>query len=527
MHETNCQCPRCGAPMVKAKAYNGSLSEFWYVCSRAPACNTYFNSFKPMPHQYEVLRDGHKFILNAGGFGSAKTYATRQSIYKQALITSGATILIGANVQSQYEQTIKRELEADIPEAFVRGFNKQKQYMELYNGTRILYRPLDDVGKLRSMNLSAWYIIEGSEVTPDAFTQLKSRLRNMHAAIRDGYIIKDGMKIPRYKHFRGVGMVESNPDSGWIRDEMLFRADAIHYHGTSKKKYDPSGDDPQISVHISSTDCNNYLPVGYIEGLASGKPTWWIERYLYGSFEFANGLCCPKFRDCIVPSFTIPDTWLRLIAYDPGIVDPSAFVCAAIDMQKGIVYVYRDIQKVDYSVKQLATVYWTEVAFDISHGQLYCPPIMDPKMFGRRMITDKNTLDAMWAEYGVYFQPGHVKVIDRIWRLNTYIESGKLKIMDCCTNLIRELGDYKWQKQQLGKTTREAPVDKNNHSIDALQWICMKLPENPGNLLMGAYDGLGNDLAAEAAQSHLPYCPQLSDNTDDKEDTFWEMEVSD
>ena len=78
-----------------------------------------------------------------------------------------------------------------------------------------------------------------------------------------------------------------------------------------------------------------------------------------------------------------------------------------------------------------------------------------------------------------------------------------------------------------GETIKIPTVEQVQESIDALQWICMKLPENPGNLLMGAYDGLGNDLAAEAAQSHLPYCPQLADDTDDKEDTFWEMEVSD
>ena len=521
---TNLKCPRCGCDMHKAIAYSGSLSEFWYVCGRAPACNTYYNSFKPQPHQHSVLMDNHELVGNCGGYGSAKTSATRQSIYKQAFLSPGATILVGANVSSQYEQTIKKELESDIPAAFVRDFNKQKQYMELFNGARILYRPLDDVDKLRSMNLSAWYIIEGSEVDPEAFTQLKTRLRNMAAAVMDGFKEQNGIRVPNYKYFRGIGMVESNPDSGWIRNDMLLQADSIKYHGAALQKYKPGeGADKKISVHISATDCNAYLPDGYIERISANKPAWWVERYVYGSFEFANGLCCPKYKDNIVPSFEIPDHWLRLISYDPGIVDPSAFVNVAIDQEKGIAYAYRDLQFTDLSVEQLAVMYWTRVAYDISHGQLYTPPIMDPKMYGRRMMTDLETLDHMWAQYGVYFQPGHVNVKDRIWRLNTYFEAGRLKIMDNCVNLIREFGDYKFKPQKLNAPVKEEPVDKNNHSIDALQWICMKLPEKPSNLVYGAYNGRGESLDSENKVS-TQYCPQLSD--DDTDDEYsWSMEV--
>lgn len=65
----NLRCPRCGASMQKAIAWNGAESEFWFRCSRAPKCNTFYNSFKPLPHQEAVLNSSAKFILNAGGFG--------------------------------------------------------------------------------------------------------------------------------------------------------------------------------------------------------------------------------------------------------------------------------------------------------------------------------------------------------------------------------------------------------------------------------------------------------------------------
>ena len=70
------------------------------------------------------------------------------------------------------------ELIADIPKAFVKEFSTQKQYMDLVNGCRIMYRPFDDPNKLRSYNLTMFLMVEASEIKPEAFVQLKTRLRH-------------------------------------------------------------------------------------------------------------------------------------------------------------------------------------------------------------------------------------------------------------------------------------------------------------------------------------------------------------
>lgn len=516
------KCPRCGSAMKKAIAFNGGQSEFWYVCNRAPACNTYFNSFRPMPHQYEFLRDGHKFKLNAGGFGSAKTYATRQFIYKQLFMNPHGQVLVGANVSSQYENTIKKELEADIPAAFVKKYSAQKQMMELFNGCRLLYRPFDDEGKIRSLNLSAWVIMEASEVDVEFFTQLKSRLRNMSAAQFKGL---DSKGKPIYEHFRGQGIAESNPEAGWLRDEFLTPADEVHQHGTAIVKYEPNKDkrDKSISVHISSTDSNIYLPDTYIEDLCKNKPQWWIDRYLFGSFEFANGLIVPTYKDLFIPYFEPPKSWVRLISHDPGIVDKAAFVNAAIDDRNGIVYIYRDLQYQDMGVDQLYEKWCKEVTYDMSMTQLYTQPILDPKIYGRRNMTDLQTYDQMWAQHGVFFQPGHISVEDRIFRLTTYVQAGRLKIMDNCFNLKFELSEYKW-KVDKNKNYKEQPVDKNNHSIDALEWILMKLPEDPSKLMLGAYSGF-TDSSERKREDPKNWMFSEEPNYDSDDDGYWALEV--
>ena len=116
---------------------NGGPSEFWKVCSN-PSCNTYLNTYVPQEHQFSFHSDAHTFTGNFGGYGSGKTLTSREEIYKHIFITPHGTTLIGANVGSQYEQTIKREIEGDLPRAFIKRINTQKSYMDLINDHRVM-----------------------------------------------------------------------------------------------------------------------------------------------------------------------------------------------------------------------------------------------------------------------------------------------------------------------------------------------------------------------------------------------------
>lgn len=217
------RCPRCGAQWKEATAINGGPSEFWKECSNN-SCNTFFNSYVPQAHQFAFHEDSHPFVGNFGGYGSGKTLTSREEIYKHMFITPKGNTLIGANVASQYEQTIKREIEADLPQVFVKRVNTQKAYMDLINDHRIMYRPYDDPEKLRSYNLTSFLIVEASEVKQQSFVQLKTRTRNLAATepLRDenGEIVyktaANGVKIPIIAHNWQKGIIESNPSAGWI-----------------------------------------------------------------------------------------------------------------------------------------------------------------------------------------------------------------------------------------------------------------------------------------------------------------------
>lgn len=276
------RCPRCKAKLRQAQGWTKE-SEFWLECSN-PDCNTYVCTYIPQPHQAAFHEDEHRITANFGGYGSGKTTTTRMEMEKHILITEGGTSLIGANVSSQYEQTLKREFEADFPRAFYETYSNQKAFADFNNGHRIIYRPYDDPDKLRSYNLTSWVILEASEVKQESYTQLKTRLRNTAAATperdENGGIVyeqlNNGQLVPKIAHDWRRGIVESNPSAGWIKTDLLNCSDVLLTHGETHEAYNvlEADKDPAISTHITATSANAYLPKDFIEMQSKNRPKW-------------------------------------------------------------------------------------------------------------------------------------------------------------------------------------------------------------------------------------------------------------
>ena len=493
-------CPRCGSPLKPATSISGSPSTDWLECTNS-VCNTFVDTYNPMPHQAAVHEDSHRILGNFGAYGTGKTKTSEKEIEKHIFLTPNANILLGANITSQYEQTLLRDFEKSFPEAFMESRSQQKGYIDFINGARLMLRPFDDPDKLRSNNYSLVVMLEASEINPDAFHQLKTRLRNTAATYKD----KDG----HVWDWRKL-ICESNPDSGWIRTDVLLASDKITQHGTfAKEDYSRQMDadhiDHNISTHVASTDVNTFLPDDYIEVNSKNKPDWWIRRYLFGSFLFAEGLVYPHAVNCIVPTPRDPSgnpltprhfpKWKILIAHDYGLMDEATFVYAAVDVDRNKLVVYKVDHTNNAPLSKLASIF-REGSKDIAFGQMYTTPIIDPK--NNKRDYNKKDLISHYQDYGITFKPGYINVDARVIRLNDYIESGHLEIWDCCDFLIKELKEYKFKPRTLDDNTRDnKPIDKNNHAINALEWIGMELPANPNRLTMTGYDEYGRPISEE------------------------------
>ena len=512
-------CPRCYSKLRPTISISGAPSTDWLECSN-PVCNTFVDMYHPMEHQRSVHEDSHRIIGNFGSYGTGKTKTSEKEMEKHIFLTPNANILLGANITSQYEQTLLRDFEKSFPAAFLKGRSVQKGYLDFINDARLMLRPFDDPDKLRSNNYSLVIMLEASEINADAFHQLKTRLRNSAATHYDPQTqtMYDWRKL----------ICESNPDSGWIRTDVLLVSSQITQHGkyaqdTYDNAVDPMSIDSSISSHVASTDVNHYLPADYIQVNSKNKPIWWIKRFLHGSFAFAEGLVYPNAVNCIVKTPRDPDgnpltpkhfpDWKILIAHDYGLMDEATFVYAAVDKKRNKLIVYRVDHTNNAPLKDLVALF-QKGAKDINFGQLYTTPIIDPK--NNKRDYNKKDLISHYQDYGITFKPGHVNVDARIVRLNDYIEAGCLEIWDCCDFLITELKDYKFKPKTLDdKDAKNVPIDARNHAINALEWIGMELPANPNKLSLTGYDEYGRPIDPEEEEQQEEAW-QLSD--DDESD---------
>lgn len=192
-------------------------------------------------------------------------------------------------------------------------------------------------------------------------------------------------------------------------------------------------------------------------------------------------------------TFEIPRHWKRIVAFDYGLADDAVYLFGAVDERQNLLYIYKEVRNNNRSVEELAQIFFQETQ-DIPVGGYICSPIIDPKS-GPKRDYDKKSLSDHFLEYGIAFKPGHVSMDARIYRLNTYFETKRIRIMDCCVGLIKELREHKFKPRTLDDTGHsDKPMDGNDHAISALEWIVMELPANPNNLIYGIYDKSGQDI---------------------------------
>lgn len=512
------RCPRCGAPTERCVTISEDISQFWRECTQ---CNTYINTYIPQAHQSLFHTDAHKFKGNFGGYGSGKTTTTREEFYKHLAITPNGTGLIGANISAQYEQTIKRDLEADFPVGLVKDVSVKNSYIEFVNGYRLMFRPFDDPGKLRSLNLDFLAIVEGSEVDDQIFIIGKTRVRNTAATSQRvdskgrpmfGYT-EQGVAIPLIDGDWRTIITESNPDAGWIKTNVLLPSSFIQINGDSVDRYEPNPEiaDPAISSHVTTTACNQFLPPTYIQDTSKGRPQWWINRYLLGSFTYAEGLVYPSACkndktgvNHIIPTAPIPRHWKRIHAFDYGLSDMSGMLWAAIDEERSKLIIYREHYVNNRNVAELADMI-KERSKDVPEGGWLRPHLIDPKSGIKRDYNKKSLIDH-FLEYGILYTPGQISIDARVFKLNTMFEQDKIEIMDCCKHLIEELKDYKFPSDDSSESGRkDKPQDKNNHLINPLEWIAMELPTNPAEAIFGAYNNRGINILEQKKQDEKTF----------------------
>jgi phage terminase large subunit len=216
------------------------------------------------------------------------------------------------------------------------------------------------------------------------------------------------------------------------------------------------------------------------------------------------------FGDHIVKPFKIPKHWERVGGADFGIRDHTVLLMGAIDPDTGIVYIYDEYYKNNLPVPKHAEAMLERIQ-KVPYGKLRFL-VADPSG-GRKGINDMRSTYDHYAEYGIWFKAGDNRIDSGIAKVAAYFSLGRLKIFSSCANTIREGLNYKYKPEELDskKNPDNKPIDKDNHSMDVIRYVCSELPDNPDNLMMKSYKS--RDFAGRTEDDgSIPFALQSDDN---------------
>lgn len=453
-------CPMCGNDVkIHESVFYG----------RCDACLATIIDYKPAKHQVEFHKSKAKFKLNIGGFGSGKTTMDAAEIAIHALSVANGKTLITSQTLQQVREAVLPELEKFLPPWFLAKpvvYTPLPKY-KLTNGHEIIVYASDNEEKIRSLNLTAFWIVEASGVAFKIFTQLQTRLRNRAAIVKD----KNGHEVEH----RFLGLVESNPEDGWIRDEFLLRSSKIFASkSVDTKSYAKlKTKEPEKSYHafLSASVDNEYLPSSFIADTCVGKTAKWIRKYIYCYLETKEGAVYPEYVDNIVDPFPIPDNWLRIYGFDKGWSDATCLACGAIDPVKGICYIYDEY----YETRKPLTYHARRIKEKVDGFTMYKAIQADPSVRNKSDIEGVSYRDYFLRASGLFLDEANNSLLDGIDRVKDLMYLGQLKFFTSCVNVKEEADNYVWKVDKDG-ISQDIPVDRLNHLMDAVRYLCMGLP---------------------------------------------------
>lgn len=459
-------------------------------------CNASIIHYKPQPHQAEFHKDDHTFKAIFGAYGSGKTTTAVMEIIKHMLsVPNGLSAMLAPTLQL-LKETSYLELMKYLPHTLIKKEHRTKgnEHIILHNNHKLLLLPSNNADKIRSLNLTAFYMEEASNAKFEVFSELTARTRNDRAleyAYNENnepvmvWDKKQNIYRHKVKKSRLLGVICSNPDVGWIRTHILHMSDVVFSNTTYPR--DPNAN-PFLSTHLHSSFQNRYLDPDFQTRIGRGKPDWWVKRYIYGSFDYNEGLVYPMFADSIVDPFPIPHHWKRMFGVDFGLRDPTVMLGAAIDPEEGVLYIYDEHYEAEKPVSYHAKC-MNAMVNKVPPGMINGQIVADPSG-QKRSGSDYRTYFNHYSEYGLWFKPGVNQIESGIMKVYTYFSLGKIKIMSNCINTIKEGREYKYKETSLTqeKNRGEKPHDANNHSMDALRYLVNELPDDPDKMVNEVYN---------------------------------------
>lgn len=375
--------------------------------------------------QADYIDDMTRHLMVMGSAGSGKTIFACTKVILYALQYPNARIGVFRQTLPSLRETSWREIVELLNKYHIEyKENKSNGLITLSNDSTISFTPVDDEKKLRSLNLDFVYIEQCEEISEEAFIELDLRIRNEVS-----------------KKYGGQMLIVVQPSN---KSHWLYR---LFYN-------EKANDDDYKKVHFSYLD-NPFLPVEQrkvYEGLRETN----YDRYLTHTLGEWISSSKQIFTNNWSVGFDRKYFEYYVGGVDYGWNNPACFLIAGI--YDGEVYVLGEVYKAEMTTSEfLENIQKLLSSLDLRFDQVESvyADSADPESIE---VFCRNGLNTY----------GSVKNVKA--KIDTTRET-KIHISPNCVNLIRELPMYSWKKNKDGELLEE-PVKKDDHSIDALCYLC-------------------------------------------------------
>jgi PBSX family phage terminase large subunit len=427
-------------------------------------------AFKPLPKQELFLfhiehNDEAKFVWYCGGFGSGKSFIGSHAVIRHAMSNPKGRSLVARQTMVDLKATTMKTFFEVIDPRLIAKWNKSESLLTLINGHEIYFWGLDNIEKLKSLEIGLFWIDEVNEVAELTFNVLKGRLRNKH-------------------HKKRLGILTSNSEGkNWTYKQFVLG-----------KGVRTQADLDKYWIIKAPSNENTHLPDDYLDILNSYTGDL-FERYVKASWNVFEGQIFPDFHREIhvIKPFAIPETWKKVGGIDHGERNPSTFLWCAVTPKGDLVF-YREYKKsgefVDHHVRNVK---------ELNKGDRLEYVVIDPSVksvrgaSGRKVDTEykeewiKTFGELMPLRYANNDVNAGIARVHKYLRLDPKEQhlstkkygAPKIYIFDTCPELVDELEGYKWKK--ITPTNEndpdEEPRKKDDHLVDPLRYIVMSRPD--------------------------------------------------
>lgn len=364
----------------------------------------------------------HRYLVFYGGAGSGKSvFAVQRTIIKA--LKEKRKILFIRKVATTIKDSIFELVRSTLDQFQILHLckiNLTNYSIELPNGSTFLFKGLDNQEKIKSItDITDIVIEEATELNYDDFSQLNLRLR--HPYIQNQEIV-----------------LMFNPVS---------KANWVYKHFFEQKVADAA------IVHTTYKD-NRFLPETYVNSLLDLQRhnEAFYKIYALGDFATLDKLIFPHFKTADIAEQCLSKP--KVVGCDFGFTnDPTAIVEVYCDAANKRIFITGEIYKTGMMINDIAS---SLVEAGFNHYPITCDS-SEPRTVAELRRLGINAQAA---------KKGKDSIIHGI----TWLQGCDITIDVRCKHVIEEFENYTWEKDKNTNEYFNTPIDKWNHTIDALRY---------------------------------------------------------